>query len=197
VWFYLPDAGVYIWNYRLRQWTGPRTGLFTTQTPYSMWSAVDASSKPIMLAGFGDGFVRQIDVSGKFKDDFTSAGASGSAFAMIVKCHRMFAGTPTLEKAWRWVFATANLRGSTAAGIQYSTGTATNTVSLTDTNTDVWTGTDTWTGTDIWGTAGSATARIHASGRGPYIDVTLTDEGDADSVWSRIEVQGFDMSQRG
>lgn len=197
VWFYLPDTGVYIWNYRLRQWTGPRTGLFTDQTPYSMWPAVDSSSKPILLAGFGDGFVRQIDVSGKFRDDYTSAGASGSAFTMVVKCHRMFAGTPTREKAWRWIHATANLRGSTTAALQYTTATASETVTLPPTDSDVWGAGDTWTGTDIWGGYGSATARIQASGRGPFIDITISDEGDADSVWSRIEPQGYDMGQRG
>lgn len=195
VWFYLPDVGVYIWNYRMRQWTGPRTGVFTDHTPYAMWSAVDASSRPILLAGFEDGYVRHIDIAGKYRDDYTSAGASSTAFTMIVKCHRMFCRQPSIEKSWRDIYATANLRGSTTATVQYTTATASSSTTFPPASSSIW-GLGTWALSSVWGGIGSLIRRVKAAGRGKFIDITISDDGSADSVWSRIEVFGYDYGQR-
>jgi hypothetical protein len=198
VWFYFPDVGCYIWNYRLRQWTGPRTGLFLSATPYSMWDATDGSSNPIMLAGFSDGFVRQIDVSGLNKDDYLSDATGGTAFSAIVQCHRFFAGEFSTEKAWRWIYVTANLRGSQTSTVSYVTGNgAFGTTTFPQATSSIWSSANTWNSSNSWNSGGaSLTRRAQASGRGAFIDVTITDDGTSNAVYSAVEVFGFDYGLR-
>lgn len=198
VWFYFPDVGCYIWNYRVRQWTGPRTGIFTTQVPYSMWSATDSSSNPIALAGFNDGFVRQIDVPNVLTDDVLSDGSGGTSFSPIIQCHRMFAGDMATEKAWRWIYVTANLRGSQSSTVSYTTDNGGyGTTTFPSVTSSVWSSTRTWNSSLAWNSgASSTTRRAQASGRGAGIDITITDDGTAAAVYSAVDVIGYNYGLR-
>lgn len=196
VWFYLPDVGCYVFNYRLGSWSGPMTGVFTTTTPGAFWETTDATSKPIVLFGGSDGFVRRVDATDKYKDDYLSDGTGGTAFSKIAQCRRMYCGTPEEEKAWRKIEVLATVGGSVTYSVQYSTATGSGSRVLPVQSGTVWGGAGTVWGTGTWGQGGSGSQEIQASGRGNYIDITIVDDGLAASSTSRVTVQGFSYGRR-
>lgn len=194
VWFYLPDVGIYAYNYRLGSWTGPWTGVFVDQTPQALWPALDTSSTPIVLSGHADGFVRKCDEP-TIKDDVLSDSSGGTTYSLIAQFRRFYFRRPTHEKALRWLSVTANLRGSTTAALSWAMEVAANaSETLPATAGGVW-GSGTW-GSGTWGGQQSKPLTVHAHGRGPSLDVTLTDDAAAELVISRLEAQAFDMGQR-
>ena len=193
--FYIPDLGVYVYNYRLRAWSGPWTGVFTDVTTYSLWPTLDTDSNPIVLMGGGDGFVRHVDKSGVYKDDVISAGTGGATFTMIAQCRRMFFGDSAADKSLRWGYLVGNLRGSITTGIEWNTRTGQESYTVPATAGGIW-GAGTW-GSGFWGGSGSDTFRIPMSGRGTFVDVTMTDAAEAAPLFSSFEVEGFYMTRRG
>lgn len=193
--FYLPDVGVYAFNYRLGVWSGPWTGIYTSTLTHSMWEALDASSAPIVLFGSADGFVRRVDTPSLYKDDYLSDGTGGVANTMTVQCHRMYCNAPTADKAYRWIFATFNPRGTTTGGISWQTTDTVGSQALPNAGGgSVW-GAFNW-GSGIWGFGTSIPARVQAHGSGTFIDVTITDDGATGALYSRIEVHAFLMGER-
>jgi hypothetical protein len=199
--FYLPDEGVYAYNYRLGGfsakgdgWTGPWSGVYTGQTCYALWPARDDAGKPIVLGGFGDGYVRECEAPGVFKDDVLADGTGGDAVALAARCHRMFFRAPTHEKSLRYLWVTAEPGASMTAGLSWRTATGTGMANIPSASGAVW-GSFTWGAAD-WGGAGSDVYPLHGHGRGRYVDLTITDDGNAAPVFSRVEAQAFDMSER-
>lgn len=201
--WYLPDVGMYCYNYRLLDpntgvgpWSGPWTGIFTSAVVHSIWQTLDASGLPIVLAGFGDGFVRRLDSPGVYKEDVLSDGTGGTAINMNGTCARMFFKTPTREKSFRKVFVTVNFRGSSAFGVSLQSGTGAASKAFPASTGGIW-GRGKWGVPGKWGALGTVTRIADLSGRGPYADLLFSDNGNSNPVVSRIEVQGFDMGERG
>lgn len=195
VWFYLPDIGVYCYNYRLQAWSGPFTGIFTSSPTYSMWQTSDDTASPILLFGGNDGFIRRADASAKYKDDYLSDSTGGTSFTLIAQCHRLFIGGDDVdENSLRYIYVNTNLRGSQTAAVKWVTSTVTDSATLSSTAFSSW-GTGTW-GAGTWGGLGSLTQRVQAYGRGTFVDITITDDGNAESVFSRIQVEAFAMGRR-
>lgn len=197
--WYLPDVGVYAFNYRLGAWSGPWDGAFTAsgKTPYAMWPALDASGNPIVLWGGQDGFVRHLEPDAVYLDDVLSDGSAGSAFTLTVKQRRFYFGSVTRTKSVRRLFVTGEPRGSTGASVRWQTNSATGTASLSNVGASSW-GTGTWgLGTGLWGGTGAVTQDVQGHGRGPFVDVNIVDNGSAESLWTGVVVQAFDLGERG
>lgn len=203
--FYLPDVGIYAYHYRVERgegagaWAGPWTGGLISPATHALWESQDDSGRPIVLRGDASGWVSRLDMPLVYRDNVTSAGTGGDAYALAAQCHRMDGGDAAGEVAWKWAYVTAALRGSTAASLSWSTPTASGSETITteQTGAGVW-GVDdgTW-GTDdgVWSSGGLRTYRVPLTGRGP-IDLTINDDGAAGSLVSRVELEGHYMGRR-
>lgn len=190
--WYLPDIGVYAFNYRTNGWTGPWTGIYTSATVGALWSSVDATSTPIVLSGHNDGFVRRVDAPGVGVDDLHADGTGGTPIVMTARGKRFYAETPEHEKAWRWVMAQVDTGGSMTAALQWATETASGTFTLPFSASGRWgTAGATW-GTGLWNSASSGSARAPLSGRGKFLDVVFVDDGQGVPNLSRLSCVGFD-----
>lgn len=194
VWFYLPDIGIYSYNYFLKAWSGPHTGGYVSDVVYSLWPSYDTNGTPMLLAGFGDGFVRRCDAPYVYKDDALSDGTGGDSYNLVAQCHRMFCGDVFNEKAFRFVYVLCDTRGSTNTAASWVTTTESSSATLPADTGATW-GIGVW-GTFIWGGDGAIAKRVHIGGRGSFADITLTDNGSADSLFSRVELQGFYLGRR-
>ena len=195
IWFYFPDVGVYVYNYRLDAWTGPMNGVYTTgTTTYALWQSLDATAKPIVLMGGGDGFVRRTDAPSLYKDDVLSDSTGGTSYAMQVQLRRFFFGTPEEEKMFRKLEIHVRSTGQTTYTISYVTSILAAAKTLPSLVSGTW-GTGTW-GTGVWGSTGAGSYEIQIAGRGTYMDVTLTEEGLGLSTTSRIAGQGVSYGKR-
>lgn len=195
IWWYLPSFGVYRYNYALQAWTGPCKGGFVTPATTAMWEAVDGEEQPIVLVGDEASFVKQADKPGIYKDNVSSSGSGGTAFSLAVQCRRIFHGDPMQFKAYKWAYVLCSLKGSTTAGFKWTTQNGTGIYTFPNTGAIAEWGTGTW-GLGTWGAGGTVPTRIGINGYGQYIDILLTDDGTAQSVWSRVEIDGFDYGRR-
>lgn len=191
-------TGVYRYNYVLNAWTGPHTGGYVdaTSATRTLFEAVNDNKQPIVLRGDQFGFVSQCDMPDVFRDDAPATGTGGIIFAMAVQCRRMFFGDAVTKKKMRWGFLQVGLRASQAASLSWETEEASGTYSIQNPAGTVgaW-GTGTW-GTGTWGAGGNSALRFPVWGGGTYCDVTLSDSGEAQSVWSLAEIEAFDYGRR-
>ena len=197
VWWYVPDVGVLRYNYALGAWTGPCQGGYLTPVTTALWEAVDSDYQPIVLAGDASCRVKQCDAPLIYRDNAPTAGVGGTVFSMAVRCRRMYSGDPSSFKAYKWLYLTAGLRASTTASVVWQTANGSGSYTLpnpTGGGTGTW-GTGTW-GTGTWGAGATRPIRVPISGYGEYMDITFTDAGEAQSAWSRVEVQGIDYGRR-
>ncbi len=175
--YYLPDIGIYSFNYQLQTWTGPWNGGYISPVTHSMWQAKDTNGTPIVLVGGSTGFVKQMDPDGINTDNVLSDGSGGTAITMICQFRRFFFNNPPSDKALRWAYLLVALNGSTNAGLQYATATASGTFSFTQGGGVIWgTSSMVW-GSFIWGSGGAQEYRIPLAGRGAYVDFTFTEYG--------------------
>lgn len=199
VWFAIPNIGVMVYNYRLTAWSGPFDGVYRDLSPAVLWeSGADVTSH--ILVGGSDAIVRQADVEGSARDDLTANGIPAAdlvpaAYVMNLRCHRMFFGDPTTEKSLRFLYSVANLRGSEGTALGWEMGESTGSAVLPLESTTATWGQDSWQSFK-WGRSGSSTARVHAHGRGRYVDIRIADDGISNPVFSRVEALGFNMGRR-
>lgn len=181
IWFYFPDVGCYVYNYRLDAWTGPMVGIFeSTTTTQSLWSTLDATGKPIVLMGGADGFVRLLDTPTFNQDDVSSTGGGGNTIHMTAQLRRMYFGAPEEEKMFRKLQVQANLSSlNTGYSVIYSSSTGAQSVSVPPNTRPV--------------------QEIQLSGRGTYLDITVADDDPsptAPSETSRVTADGVSYGRR-
>lgn len=195
VWFFIPGKGVYVYNYRTQTWTGPWTGTYSAEATdtHALWEAIDADEKPIVLCGDVAGYVKRTDVQGIYTDDVAADGTGGTPYTMVLRCHRMFSGSIASEKSYRWAYVLADVDSSEACTIGWTTFTTNGAYTLG--GSSAW-GTGTW-GAGVWGGEGVIPFRIPIHGRGGYADITITDAGNRSPLFSRVEIEAFDMGRRG
>ena len=197
VWWYVPDVGVLRYNYALQAWTGPCQGGYVEPATKALWEAVDGDFQPIVLAGDASGRVKLCDAPLIYRDNAPTTGIGGTVFSMAVRPRRMYFGDAASFKAFKWMYLTVGLRSSTIASVVWQSPNGSGAYTLpnpTGGGTGTW-GTGTW-GTGTWGAGATKPMRVPINGYGDYIDVTFTDGGEAQSAWSRVEVQGFDYGRR-
>jgi len=194
VWFFVPGSGIFVLNYRTGAWFGPWTGGFTDSVTLAnaMWETSDGDGRPIVLVGGNAGYVKRADVGSL--DDVEADGTGGNAYSMSLKLHRMFCGSIASEKAFRWAYLLANTDSSSDCVVSWLTQTGTGSYSLAA--TVAWGG-GTWGSGGTWGGEGVVPFRIPIDGRGGYIDMTITDSGERIPLFSRLEVEAFNMGRRG
>jgi hypothetical protein len=194
--FYIPDVGVYVYNYVLKAWAGPFTGGYKGVITHSMWESQDSEARPIVLVGKADGFVERIDAPGIYRDRVNSDGSGGDLFTFAVRCRRMYAKDFTTEKSWgKWAHVLAT-NPSTTATLRYATAMGTGQSLLGGFGApDPW-GTGTW-GTGTWGGGSSLPRRAPVTGKGGWIDLTIVDDGESESLYSGVMVEGVTLGRRG
>jgi len=128
--WYIPDVGVYVYNYVLKAWSGPWTGTYKSSGVRAMWNTEAAGALPSQVfIGGTDGFVRLCDPTTGL-DDVLSDGTGGATQVMIVQCHRMFFGDEASEKALRWAYALADMRSSEQPYARWKCNTGTSDYTL-------------------------------------------------------------------
>lgn len=196
VWWYIPNKGIYRYNYALGAWTGPCAAGYLDPATTSLWEAQDAKQQPIVLAGCADGRVKQCDISGVYRDNVPTTGLGGTSFTLAVRCRRFFFGDQLQFKAFKWIYVQAWLKASAQASLVWLSPQGSGQYSFSNPGAALgeW-GTGTW-GTGTWGSGAAKPERVPVNGYGPHVDVLFTDSGDAQSVLSKIEVEGFDYGRR-
>ena len=101
---------------------------------------------------------------------------------MLFRSHRFFANDYMAEKAYRWGYLLMDPRGTTDVTVTWNTQTGTGTYTI-----------------DPAALAASERVmeRVPLANRGEWIDLTIEDSGEADALYSRVEIQGFSMGRRG
>lgn len=199
VWWYIPDVGIYRYNYALGAWTGPMTGGYTGIPTTALWEAEDVEGQPVVLAGDEDGYVLLTDAPGIFRDSAAHDGTGGTVFTFAVRTKRFLFGDPVMTKAFKWVYLLMATRGSRSCSMTWLTETASGVIGIRTIGDDgtgagEW-GTGTW-GTGTWGAGGQKAIRIPVNGTGRYLEIIMADSGEAQSIWQRAEVAGFDYGRR-
>lgn len=194
--WYVPDVGVYVYNYVLKAWAGPWTGIYKTSGVRAMWNTEASGTNPSQVfIGGTDGFVRLCDANTGL-DDILSDATGGSTQIMVVQCHRMFFGDEAMEKSLRWAYLLADMRNSTDSYVRWkcNTGTSDFTLDTGSTETTEW-GTGTW-GAGTWGGSETDLYQVQGDGRGFFYDFYLYDDGPGETLFSRLRAEAFDMTRR-
>ena len=195
VWWFLPGKGVYRYNYALQAWTGPCSGGYLAPSTTALWEGLNAEAQPVVLIGDAGGYIKLADVPGVYNDNVAATGIGGTGYSLAVRCRRFEAQDAFQTKAWKWVYVECALRGSMTAGLSWSTQRGAGLYTFPGSVSPGTWGTGTW-GTGTWGAGATAWFRVPIDGIGPYIDISLTDDGESASSWSRIEIDGFDYGRR-
>jgi hypothetical protein len=202
--WYLPNVGIYCYNYRLLDpntgvgpWSGPWAGIFVSAGVHSMWQTLDASGARIVLAGFGDGFIRRLDAPGVKLDDVLSDGSGGLPITMSGTCAPDVLQDADAREVISPHWITATLRGTStlAIALQCATGVKTKTFAQIVASKR---------GASANGARlGSGAARAARSREGRPLRArkllrhrVYRETGPSVPVISRIEVQAFDMGER-
>lgn len=197
VWFLIPGKGIYAYQYRTGAWAGPWGDGYLDPEVVSLWEAVDTNGLSIVLAGDAEGHVRHCDFPNVFLDNVTDDGTGGTAYPFAVSPRRMFFGGVAGETALRWGHVLADLRGSTTATLTWETLSAGGSFTMSGLASSQWDDGSSWDDPGItWDGGASVVLKVPMHGRGPFADLTITDDGESDAVYSRIEVEGFAMSRR-
>jgi len=192
--WYIPDVGVYVYAYRLNAWSGPHTGIFTSTITHCLFDGIDNNGEPILLSGHADGYVR-LNEAASFRDDVLSDGTVGTTYPMAVKCRRFYTDQTASEKAWRWAYLFADLRGSTGCSVSWRADSGSSVFTVTPNSSGTVWGSSIWNAS-FWGGTGNRPYRIPLSNRGTFLDLTITDTSAVRTIFSRVDIQGFDYGRR-
>lgn len=194
----VPGVGIYVYHTILKAWAGPWVDGFLDPATTCLFEAVNEDGYPIVMRGDASGYVSETDRPSVYLDNVAAAGTGGTSYAMALQCRRLYAGSPWLSKGWLYLNVLAQLRGSSAASVAWQTGSAAGATLLPLGSADSWgqTGT-TWGGaTTTWGALAQFPYRVDMGGYGYYVDVTISDSGQAAPIISQVMVQGFLLGRR-
>lgn len=194
IWWYLPNLGIYIYNYYLRAWSGPFQSGYVNPITQSMFEGIDTFSRPIVFVGDNAGFVKQAAMPTTFLDNVHADGTGGTTITMTVQCRRFYQGDLPSTKSLRYIYVLANISGSSQSAVAWNTGSYSAQFTLPPGFANTW-GVGTW-GTGTWGGTGDASYRVQAAGQGFYVDVTFVDSGMAFVQLSSVETQGYNLGRR-
>lgn len=196
VWFMIPSKGIYAYNYRLQAWAGPWVDGVLDPAITCLCEAVDTNGRSIVLAGDEDGYIRHCDFPDVFVDNMDSDGTGGAAYTFAVQPRRLFFGGIGGEVSLRWAHVMADFRGSEDATLSWLTPSAGGTFTMEGAATATWDSGALWDSGLAWDSGNTSVEKVPIHGRGPFVDLTLADDGESDAVFSRVEVEGFAMNRR-
>lgn len=184
VWVDIPNTGVYIYHTILGAWSGPFTA---SVGPYAsgevpQWAAVpDANFQfQVVTGGQTDGFPYVCDDPNYYKDAVAAAGTGGSAYTGTLQPHRVYGGSRSVAKSWRWANVVATLTtGGVAPVVTTSTElgsanaqTLSNLVSVT------------------------APYYVQGAGAGPWLDTVITSAATTAELWETVDYEAYVLGQR-
>lgn len=205
-WF-IPNLGMISFNYVLRKWTGPHTGIYTSAPVVAQWDTVDETDRPIVLSAHNDGFVRRTErPSGICKDDVLANGTGGNRYALVAKCRRMFCNDAVGEKVFRFGWLTCNLHNSNRVAVIWETDSDAGVFPIPQTDSGTWDeegamwdqaptllgGNQPW----YWGGVAYDRRRVQLGGHGEWVDLTIQDDGYGESVFARMDLRAYYLGER-
>lgn len=202
----IPSIGVLVFNYRLRQWSGPLTASYLDHPVVAMWPTLDADARPIVLTGHDDGYVRRTErPSGVCRDDVLADGTAGDRYSIVIQCRRMFCNDAVTEKAYRTAWVTCNLRTSDRARLIMETDSDSiithfpnlEAAGAWDEEGAEWDALalgapEPW----YWGGVAYDRQRLQLAGHGEWVDFTIQDDGLSESIFSRVDLRAFALGER-
>lgn len=191
---HMPGFGIFAYHTTLQSWAGPWTDGYLTPESTALWEALNVNGYPVVLRGDANGFVSELDRPNIYRDNVAPNGTGGSIITMTLQCRRLFAGDPHISKAWRNVYVLAALDGSQSTTVTCTSDTLSDAHQLTPSTAGTW-GYGTW-GTGTWGAANQVSYQEPMAGIGYFVDVTITDSGEALPVFSQVRVRGFLLGRR-
>lgn len=191
---FIPEEGVYLYNTILNAWSGPFTGSYTTSRTTCLFVALDHNDVPQMYKGSEDGWIALCDPNEVYLDDVGHDGTGGTVVDMAVQFHRMYFGTRSQAKTFRWGYLTADFDGGDESSFRWSSQLGSGVYSLPASTSSRW-GSGIW-GTGSWG-GGELSFRIPMSGKGYYIDATFSDSSEAGLPGiSSVEFEAYLLGRR-
>ena len=197
VWVQLPGIGIYLYHTILQSWSGPFVDGYLSPDTTCLFEAFDASNDPILLRGGTSGFVSLCDAPGFYLDNVVSDGTGGTTYNAVIQCHRMYSGDPTRADGYRWAAVLASLAGSAAVNVSWNTLTDASSYQIpAASGGTAWGGSTTTWGSGTWGVGGQQPFYVPLSGTGPFVDITITDTGQAAAQYASVQVAGFSYGRR-
>ena len=194
---FVPNTGVYVYHTILRAWAGPWANGYLSPATTTLFETLNATGYPIVLRGDASGFISQCDPPMVVLDNVAADGTGGTTYVMALQPRRFYCQDPNTAKAWRYIYLLADLDGSNATNIQWSTNSTADSQNLPTTSSgETWGASDTTWGVGTWGAVAQTSYRIGADGNGYYIDVVISDSGQALPVFSQCGVTGFALGRR-
>ena len=180
--WWIPEYGVMIYNYRLNAWSGPWTGGYLSAPTTCFFESQDTDGRYVAMRGDTAGWVTICDVDGVYTDNQTIDTTPGTEYVLTVQPHRFFANDYMAEKAYRWGYILMAPRGTTDVTVSWSTQSGSGSYVIDPA---------------ALASSGRAMFRVPMADRGEWVDLTITDAGEADALYSRVEIQAFNMGRRG
>jgi len=195
LWISIPGIGCYQYHLVLNAWSGPWDNAYISPDTTAFFEVIDDDGLPVVMRGDADGWVSLCDAPLIYTDNANADGTGGSTYALVAQMHRMYCGDDALAKALRWGYLTAQLKGSKNCSVSWATDETAGSYQLPPSSAGIWSILENWD-TGIWGGSGSRNYRIPMGGNGYYVDMTITDSGQALPVFSRMEIETFALGRR-
>lgn len=192
----VPGYGMYLYHTILKAWAGPWVDGYESPEVNCLFETNNASNYPIILRGDASGFVSECDRPNVYLDNVAADGSGGTSYTSTLQCRRMYAGDPMLAKAWRFGYLLASLNGSQSTTVSWNTDTTSGSAILPPSGALTWGATGTVWGVGTWGGVNQFPYRIQMDGNGYFVDVIVTDSGQALPIFSQSRVQGYALGRR-
>lgn len=199
----VPGYGVFLYHTILRAWCGPWADGYQSPETNCLFEATNASNYPIVLRGDALGFISECDRPNVYLDNVVSDGTGGTTYASAIQCRRFYCATEEgdeyhVSKAWRYCYLLAALNGSTQSSVAWTTESASDIEILPASMAATWGGSTTTWGSvgSVWGAPAQTSFRVDIDGHGYFIDILISDSGQALPVYSRASVQGYALGRR-
>lgn len=184
VWVCINGVGNYAYNTVLQAWSGPWVGPFANQSTAAFFTFPGEplnNKAPYLLFCDNAGWILKCDYSASYTDYVTSGGVAGTPFTSVLQLHRMYGDDRSYSKSWRW----ANVLATMTSGATLPTCVQSSMLG--------------GAGTTTFGTLASVPQVYYQPGSGsygPFLDVTITDTGAAQSIYESAQVEGYLLGQR-
>lgn len=194
----IPGYGIYVFHTILRAWAGPWVDGYQSPETSALFEAVNSSNYPIILRGDASGFISECDRPAVYLDNVAAAGTGGTSYASALQPRRFYCDTPHVAKAWRYAYLLASLSGSDQSSVAWTTDSASDTETLPVSMASTWGSSgSTWgSGGSVWGAPAQTSYRVDIDGHGYFIDILISDSGEALPVYSKCAVQGYALGRR-
>lgn len=198
VWWFVPGYGVFTYHLVLRAWSGPWTNEYLNTT--ALWTCpVNTEAELFVVRADTDKTVRLCEFPGAFRDGAAMSTLSGgTAIDMTVQLRRLYFGSDTIAKSFRFGYISTLLASLAQLQIDWRTNEGSAYTSIQAPSSGIWGPAYTWNAAGaVWSAGGeSNNYRIGMSGKGYWIDISLSSSEANSPVISRWQIDGFTLGRR-